>query len=235
MQLGLLPSTCGRSGRRRMAARTGEANVKSLPRALFNALRRARSQGTAASICRVEWSWMIPAIHAAAEGRPKPVPHAQRVTQPRSSPPSSPCIPQPMSLSLHAYLVSLVTDRQLDTSKTEGGGQTKSNGDQSCIVTSVSQDNLSRENECVRAREGVRRDTCYLTAGHREANSLSRMRSRVLVMSRSGKDIECGVKCAVISLQIPLKMLSSPVSSLGGQRGQNSEKELCRGGMRKLR
>ena len=108
--------------------------------------------------------------------------------------------PQPMSLSLHAYLVSLVTDRQLDTSKTEGGGRTKSNGDQSCIVTSVSQDNLSRENECVRAREGVRRDTCCLTAGHREANSLSRIRSRARDVS--GKDIECSVKCAVISRRI---------------------------------
>ena len=71
----------------------------------------------------------------------------------------APCIrPQPMSLSLlHAYLVSLVTDRQLDTSKTERGGRTKSNGDRSCIVTSVSQDNLSlRKRESERASERER-------------------------------------------------------------------------------
>ena len=99
-----------------------------------------------------------------------------------------------MSLSLHAYLVSLVvTDRQLDTSKTERGGRTKSNGDQSCIVTSVSLEGQSFP----RKRE----------SGGEERHLLSdRVRGQFIVPNIlqhsdvSDKDIECSVKCAISQL-----------------------------------
>ena len=53
---------------------------------------------------------------------------------------------------------------------------------------------------CERGSEEGQWDTCCLTAGHREANSLSRIRSRARDVS--GEDIECSVKCAVISRRI---------------------------------
>ena len=163
-----------RTTRTRTAAlvvKTEEATVKSLPRALFNAFRstgeitrgsmqprigggRPPLPGSYSySVVGLEGSCVTPIKRNAPPQYPTKI-IDQRGAQPRTPPLCPSLYPQPMSLSLHAYLVSLVTDRQLDTSKTERGGRTKSNGDRSCIVTSVSQDNLSlRKRESERERE----------------------------------------------------------------------------------